>query len=512
MKASNWIVIVTVTFAIAFILGYVTAQKVTLKSTEVLDPDNILITNAPAVNALTAIKTQSNTAAIPSLNSTHNSPRTMDDIIAEIDTLLVMIGDSPNQNSLMIKLFTLLEPLSADELIALAPSLENKNESQLKILNQIIIAQLIEKAPDKALAFAQRYNPMPDSPYYLAAIKAQIAEKKPELGFEYLDQTLALANEDTDLSANSILINALAKADLKQLVRTLAKFQDKGVKLENSLSSIAYGLETNDEHLSLFNELRQLNDMSILSSVIHRWVKISPQAVFDRLHDIEDIAEREKLTDSAFFSWMYDTPEVAADYHLARTSNKLEMLKEIMQTWPSKKASNALTWLSAQSDIDTNRYKIDYLKRLSYSDPKFVQSHLYDINLNDQEKIGFYQSLYKGFKNKSSADAEQFLNTLTFKDEVLGISTEKEQPTDNRITRINQAFSKYFDFKYDKAFALATDDDGDYAYSYVVNKPSQHEANQLALSGCEQRRHKHKVDNECQIYAEGDVIIFNLTP
>jgi len=512
MKVSNWIVIATVTLTTTFFIGYITGQQLTLKSSEIVDLKNNSITNAPSVNTLSAVETQSNTATIPSSNPTHNSPRTMEDIFAEIDKLLIMIDERPNQSSLMIKLFAILEPLSADELIALAPSLENKKESQLKILNQIIIAQLIEKAPDKALAFAQRYNPMPDSPYYLAVIKAQIAEKIPKLGFEYLDQTLALANEDTDLSENSILINALAKADLKQLVRSLAKFQDKGVKLENSLSSLAYGLETNDEHLSLFNELRQLNDMSILSSVINNWIKISPQAVFDRLNEIQDIAERKKLTDSAFHYWMYDKPEAAADYHLARTSNKRDMLKEIMQTWPSKKASSALTWISAQSNIDTNRYKIDYLNRLSYSDPKFVQSNLYDINLNDQEKIGFYQRLYKGFKNKSSADAEQFLNTLAFKDEVLGISTEEEQPTDNRVTRINQAFSKYFDFKYAKAFALATDDDGDYAYSYVVNKPSQHEANQLALSGCEQRRHKHKVDNECQIYAEGDVTIFNLTP
>jgi hypothetical protein len=512
MKVSNWIVIVTVTSATAFIIGYITGQQLTLKSTEVADSNNISITNAPAVSALSAIETQSNTAAIPSSNSTHNSPRTMDDIVAEIDKLLAMIDGSPNQNSLMIKLFAILESLSADELIALVPSLENKNESQLKILYQITIAQLIEKAPDRALAFAQRYNPMPDSPYYLAAIKAQIAEKKPELGYEYLDQTLALANEDTDLSVNSILIKVLAKADLKQLVRTLAKFQDKGVKLENSLSSIAYGLETNDEHLSLFNELRQLNDMSILSSVIINWIKINPHAVFDRLDEIEDIAEREKLNESAFHYWMYDTPEAAADYHLARASNKLEILKEIMQTWPDKKASNALTWISAQNDIDTNRYKIDYLHRLNYSDPKFVQSHLYEINLNDEEKIGFYQSLYKGFKSKSSDVAEQFLNTLPFKDEILGISTQKEQPADNRITKINQAFSQYFDFKYDKAFALASGDNGAYAYYYVVNKPSQNEANQLALSRCEQRRHRHKVDNECKIYAEGDVIIFNLTP
>jgi hypothetical protein len=512
VKVSNWIVIITVTFATAFTIGYVTGQQLTLKSDDVVDLNNLSITREPSANTPSDLDTQSNAAAIPSSNPTHNSLRTMDDILDEIDKLLVIIDENPNQRSSVVKLLTILEALSADELTALAPSLKNKNQSQRKLLSQMIITQLLEQAPDKALAFAQRYNPMPDSPYYLAAIKTQIAEKIPELGFEYLNQMLALANEDTDLSKNSSLIQVLAKADLKQLVRTLAKFQDSGVKLENSLSSIAYGLKTDDENLRLFNELRQLNDMSILTSVLFNWVKISPAAVFERINEIEDIAERKRLSDSTFHYWMYDTPEAAADHHLASASNKLQMLKKIMQIWPNKKASDALIWISAQSDIDTNRYKIDYLNKLSYLEPKFVQSHLTDISLNDDEKVDFYQSLYNGFNRKSSDDAEKFLNTLPFKDEVLGITTEKETPVDNRITKINKAFSQYFDFKYDKAFALAIGDNGAYDYSYVVNKPSQNEANQLALSRCEQRRHKRNLTNKCKIYAEGDVIIFNLTP
>jgi hypothetical protein len=512
MKVSNWIVIITVTFATAFAIGYVTGQQLTLRSSEIVDSNNTSIARQISVNSPPAIDTQSITAAVLSLNSTNNSPRTTDDILAKIDTLLVMLDENPKQTSSSIKLYAILEALSVDELLALGSSLKNKNESQRNMLSQFIIAQLIEKAPEKALAFAQRYNPMPDSPYYLAAIKAQVAEKIPELGFEYLNQMLGLANEDIDLSTNSRLIAVLAKADLKQLVSTLAKFQDMGIELENSLSLIAYGLKTNDEHLSVFNELRQLNDMSILSSVLINWMKISPTDVFERLNEIEDIAERKKLTDTAFHFWMLDTPEVAADHHLANASNKLEMLKKIMRIWPDKKASDALVWISAQSDIDTNRYKIDYLNGLSRSDPKFVESRLNEINLNGDEKIGFYQSLYKGFKRKSSDDAEQFLNTLPFKDEVLGITTEKEQSSDTRITKINKAFIRYFDFKYDKAFALATGDNGRYAYSYVVNKQSQNEANQQALSRCEQRRHKHNIESECKIYAEGDVIMFNLTP
>lgn len=512
MKVSYWIVIIIGTSTIAFALGRVTGQQLTLELDEVVDSKNMSNDRESSLDAMNTLNVQSNTADELSSNSTHSFPRLMKDIVVELGDLLVKIEENPKQTSFVITLVAMLEALSTEELLALAPLLENSNEFQRNKLNQIIIAQLVEKAPDKALAFAQRYNPMPDSPYYLAAIKAQIAEKKPELGFEYLNQMLDLAYEDIDLSANATLLNTLAKADLTQLVDTLGKFQDIGINLESSLNSISYGLETSAEHLSLFNEFRRLDDMSILSSVLFDWIKISPAAVFERLNQIEDIAEREKLSNSAFHYWMYDTPEVAADHHLANASNKLTMLKHIMRIWPDDKASDALVWISAQSNIDTNRYKIDYLHELSYSEPKFVQSHIADVNLDEDEKIAFYYNLYNGLKRNSSEDAEQFLNTLPSKDEVLNIAAGKENSGDNRIAKINTSFNKYFDFKYDKAFALATGDNGAYAYAYVVNKPSQNEANLLALSQCEKYRHKHNVNSKCKIYAEGDVRMFNLEP
>lgn len=332
------------------------------------------------------------------------------------------------------------------------------------------------------------------------------------MGFEYLNELLALPVEDIELDKSSALINVLAKADLNQLLDTLVKFQDKGIKLENSLSLLAYGLETSEEHLSLFNELRQLNDMSILTSLLINWVKISPTAVFERLNQIEDSAERKKLSDSAFFYWMYDSPEVAANYFLTNATNKLAMLKKIVGTWPDKKAADALTWISAQSGIDTNRFKIDYLKDLSRSDPQFVQAHLHNIDLDDNEKMAFYRDLYHGFLQKSSADAEQFLSTLPFSPEMLGITTEQTNPADTLVTKIDKAFRKYFDFKYEKAFALAIGNNNEYAYAYVVNKSSQDEANQLALSRCDKYRHQHNVESECKIYAQGDEILFELTP
>lgn len=512
MKVSYWIVVIVVTCGIAYGIGYVTGQKSKVTTVEIVEPTDISMATESPVNSPANVNAQSQNAEIIPSSSANNAPPTMDNIFTEIDKLLVKLEENPKQRSSAIKLYAILETLSADELIGLGPSLENKSGSQSKMMSQIIIALLIEKAPEQALDFALRYNPMPDTPYYLAAIKMQIAEKRPELGFEYLNQMLTLDKDDIDLGINDRLIAVLAKADLQQLVQILAKFQDMGIKLDGSLTLTSIQLKTSEEYLSLFNELRQLNDMSILNTVIRSWMNISPNAVLDRLNEIEDIAEREKLADSAFFTWMLNSPEAAADHYLMNASNKIEMLKKIMQIWPTKNASDALMWISAQSDIDTNRYKIDYLKRLSYSEPEFVQAHLNEIYLNDGEKIRFYQNLYKSFQRKSSASAEQFLNTLPFKDEVLGTTAENGQPAESRLTKINKAFSRYFDYKHDKAFALALGDNGAFAFSYYVNKSSQSEANQLALKGCEQRRHKHNIDNECKIYAEGDVIMFNLTP
>lgn len=512
MKVSYWIIAILFTFVIAFATGYTTGQRLSLRPSDGLGLKNTSIAKEPSVNALPTLSSENSTATQSSLNLAQISPRTMETVLSEIDNLLVSLDENPNHRSSVMKLYVLLETLSEDELIALTPSFEDMSESQRNMLSDFIVALLIEKSPEKALDYAQRYSPKSGTPFYIEVIKAQIAGKKPELGFEYLNQMLGLAHEDIDLNKNAGLINVLAKADLKKLVRTLAKFQDLGVKLENSVSGIAFGLQTNEAHLDLFNELRQLNDMSILSSVLINWMKVSPNAVMERLNEIEDMDEREELINSAFRYWMYESPEAAADHHLANGPNKLKSLKEIMEQWPDKKASEGLLWLSSQKGIDINRHKIDYLNDLSYLEPEFVRSNLDDIHLSDNEKIAFYQRLYNGFKRKSSADAEQFLSTLPFKDEVLGTTTDKENSADTFVASIGKAFKRYFDFKHDKAFALATGDNGAYVFSYVVNMQSQEEANQLALSRCEQRRYKYNIANKCKVYAEGDTTLFSLTP
>ncbi|NDW21884.1 hypothetical protein [Alteromonas hispanica] len=520
MKAGYWIVIIIVTSAIAFTvgrsiesnIGHITGQEVTPDTNEGVNVKSTSNNQKSSSNKAMTSYVDNNIADNSPSKSSESSPRSMEDIVVEVGELLTKIEENPREATSILRLVAFLERLTIEELLALAPLFENSSESQRSQLIRYITAQIIEKDPGQALAFAQRFNPMPDFPMYLPLIKAQVAEKRPDLGFEYLNQMLNLAPEDIDLNAHSALLNVLAKEDLTLLIDTLAQFKEKGADLENSFNLMGYELETSEEYLNLFNELRRLDDMSILHSVMINWAKTSPTDVLERLNQIEDNAERKELSRTVFYSWMRNSPEIAADYFLAEAANKVEILKDIMRAWPEDRASDALVWISSQSNIDANRYKIDYLQGLSYLKPNFVLANLTSINLDKDEEVAFHRNLYNSFKRKSSKDAAQFLNTTPFKDEILGIATEQENSDENRVAKINQVFNKYFDFKYKKAFALALGANGTYAYSYVVNKPSQNEANQLALSRCEKYRYRYNVDNACEIYAEGDVKMFNLMP
>jgi hypothetical protein len=210
MKASYWIILIIVTSALAFAVGRNTAQQVTPNSDKSVDLNNTSNDKESSLEAKNTLSVNSNSADRLSSHLPESSPSSMEDIAAEVGDLLATIEENPKQTKSILKLVALLEALSTDELLALAPLFENSSEFQRKQLYQIMTAQLIEKAPEQALAFAQRYNPMPEFPIYLTLVKAQIAEKRPDLGFEYLNQMLELAHEDIDLSANSTLLNVLA--------------------------------------------------------------------------------------------------------------------------------------------------------------------------------------------------------------------------------------------------------------------------------------------------------------
>lgn len=515
MKTSYWIIGVIVTMVASLVIGFVTGQEIASQSHNAVASPDTLTSNEPSLKSSPVHTVQDNHTKLMSLSpldDSHNKPHDDADFLSEIDNLLFLMTENPNQTSLSIRFYEILEGLSVAQLLSLGAVLDGKDETQRKILSQVIIGQLIEKAPEEALAFTQKYNPMPESPHYLTMVKSLIAEKMPELGFEYLNQLLMLNIEDISLSENSRLLNILAGSDLKRLVQILGKFKDLGIKLDDSFHGITYGLTTNQEHLNVFNELRQLNDMSVLTSVLVGWVKVSPTGVFDRLSEIEDDNERTELTKSAFHFWILNAPEMAANYKLENSINKVETVKDILRIWPDEKAADALLWLSSQNNIDTNRHKIDYLEELSYSNPAFVQSHLNEVSLNEDEKIDFHKRIYAGFQRKSSADAEQFLSTLPFRNKIIEDTPKTSTTSGDRINKINKAFRRYYDYKYEKAFALSIDDKGAYAYSFVVNKASQSEANEIAIHRCEQRRHKYNVDNRCKIYAEGDVTLFDLIP
>ena len=83
-------------------------------------------------------------------------------------------------------------------------------------------------------------------------------------------------------------------------------------------------------------------------------------------------------------------------------------------------------------------------------------------------------------------------------------------PAINYRDSINKGFKNYYNYKEAKAFAVAIDNDGKFGWSYSVNKANQSIANQSALKGCEKYRLQQNVTSDCTIYAEGDVLLFEL--
>lgn len=160
MKVSMWIVITAV--ALAFVSGFGMGIQLRSLSPEIALSSSSSTSKVPTTKARPSADQQSKPATLKTTNSSPILPIAMDDIVAEIDNLLATIENNPKQRSLTIKLLAILEALSVDELLGLAPLLESKPEAQAQMLSQIIVGQLIEKAPEQALAFAQRYNPMPD--------------------------------------------------------------------------------------------------------------------------------------------------------------------------------------------------------------------------------------------------------------------------------------------------------------------------------------------------------------
>ena len=204
MKSGYWIVIVVVTSAIAFTVGRgigsgfgsstgrSTGQEVTPNTNEGVNVKSTSNNQKSSSNKTMTSYVDSNIADNSPSKSSESSPRSMGDIVVEVGELLANIEENPREATSILRLVAFLERLTIEELLALAPLFENSSESQRSQLISMITAQIIEKDPGQALAFAQRYNPMPDFPMYLPLIKAQVAEKRPYLVFEYLNQILNL--------------------------------------------------------------------------------------------------------------------------------------------------------------------------------------------------------------------------------------------------------------------------------------------------------------------------------
>lgn len=509
MKKIHWLLTIAVTFTVGYWLGggFTNISSLAEVSKTSVQGSN----NGGELAGISHIESNDKLASCkPDIS------KTLANTYAEIEQLLLDIEENPKNKTAHIKLYSIISEFSLTELETLSITLDSRNKVQRDLLLPLITSQLIELAPRKVLPFIEKYNPLPDSDHYLQRVKALLAEKDPEFGFEIFEEDLVTTDSDTGVPANSDFISILAKHNLEELMYLLVQYKNKDIDISSELFSVSYHLETSDEFSAFYDELRKLNDIGLLVSPLMQWLKISPDDVFAKLNQIEDVDERKMLIDDAYHYWMYVDPETAANKRLADASNKKTELTDILSRWPDKKSEQAWAWLSQQDGIDINSFKIQLLDELSYSSPDFLLKHLADVSLDNDEKTSFNHKIYSGLKRRSSEEARQFLTTLSLSSQadVQALIDEKETPkaTPRGSYRdsINKGFNQYFHYKEAKAFAVAIDNDDAFSWGYSVNRKDQETANQAALEICQSNRQKSKVNDHCKIYAKGDSKLFNL--
>ena len=72
----------------------------------------------------------------------------------------------------------------------------------------------------------------------------------------------------------------------------------------------------------------------------------------------------------------------------------------------------------------------------------------------------------------------------------------------------DRAYNDYKIMPAYKAFALAKDAEGNWAYGYGQNLPNQEEANTQAMIECQKRLGTFGVNAKCRIYAEENIIVY----
>ncbi|WP_044556001.1 hypothetical protein [Shewanella piezotolerans] len=508
MKTIHWLLAIAVTFTFGFWLGGFTSipSPAEVSKTSVLGGDNS--------GELASISYMEGSDKLASCKP--DISKNIANTYAEIEQLLLDLEENPKNKTAHIKLYSIISELSLTELETLSITLDSRNKVQRDLLLPLITSQLIELAPRKVLPFIEQYKPLPDSDPYLQHVKAVLAAKDSEFGFEIFEEDLIAADSDTGVPANREFISILAKHNLELLMHLLVQYKNKEIDISSELLSISYRLETSDEFSGFYDELRKLNDIGLLASPLMQWLEISPDDVFAKLNLIEDVDERKMLIEDAYNTWMYVDPETAANKRLADASNKKSELTDILRWWPDDESEQAWAWLSQQDGIDINSFKIQLLDELSYSSPDFLLKHLADVPLDNDEKTSFNHKIYSGLKRRSSEEAQQFLTTLSLSSQadVQALIDEKETPKttprESYRDSINKGFNQYFHYKEAKAFAVAIDDDGAFSWGYSVNRKDQQSANKAALEICQKNRRKSKVTDDCKIYAKGDSKLFNL--
>ena len=89
-----------------------------------------------------------------------------------------------------------------------------------------------------------------------------------------------------------------------------------------------------------------------------------------------------------------------------------------------------------------------------------------------------------------------------------GCSSDKHDHVGSLDEAFDRAYNDYKIMPAYKAFALAKDTEGNWAYGYGQNQSNQAEANTQAMIECQKRVDTFRVNAKCRIYAEDNIIIY----
>ncbi|TDF37480.1 hypothetical protein EYS14_15130 [Alteromonadaceae bacterium M269] len=173
--------------------------------------------------------------------------------------------------------------------------------------------------------------------------------------------------------------------------------------------------------MNLFSEIESIDDHEIEDSIISQWTRHNPEQVGAWLAEEYTGSRVDEIKEHFIRNWSYMDRIKSADWMVNNSlPEKLDKnVTSFMQSWGYDNPEEAMQWFSQQSAEIYNQSNFsDFLRNAAYPHPQFAANHLSFID-DEKQRSGVAQSIYQGFKQKSSSKAKAFLEASPFRKDIL---------------------------------------------------------------------------------------------